>query len=147
MIGPWDSYIENRSTGQTMPMCRRNGVFVMQLKALPSTHATRYGEVLRTEDEFGFQEAGVNQNVAEMRECTKTKREIGARTEGCVAKIEGVGDVRREELEEWESMTKRRSSLLSSKKRVCNCIHAEQHSLFPERLRFAVSRRRDIIRL
>ena len=68
------------------------------------------GEVPRTEDEFGFQEAGVNQNVEEMRECSETKREIGARTEGCVAKIEGVGDVRREELEEWQSMTKRRSS-------------------------------------
>ena len=41
VIGPWDSYIENRSTGQRMPMSRRNGVFVMQLKAVPSTHATR----------------------------------------------------------------------------------------------------------
>ena len=78
------------------------------------------GEVPRTEDEFGFQEAGVNQNVEEMRECIQTKREIGARTEGGVAKIEGVGDVRPEELEEWESMTKRRSSLLPPKKRACN---------------------------
>ena len=94
-----------------------------------------YGEVPRTEDEFGFQEAGVNQNVEEMRGCSKTKREIGARTEGCVARIEGVGDVRREELEEWESMTKRRSSLLPSKERVCNYIHTKQHTPFPERLR------------
>ena len=39
--GPQDSYIENRSTGQRMPMSRRNGVFVMQLKAQPSTDATR----------------------------------------------------------------------------------------------------------
>ena len=52
----------------------------------------------------------MNQYVEEMRQYYKTKREFGARTEGCVAKIEGVGDVRREELEEWESMTKRRSS-------------------------------------
>ena len=77
----------------------------------------------------------MNQNVEEKRECSKTKREIGARTEGCVAKIEGVGDVRREELEEWESRTKRRSSLLSSKKRVCNKNHPKQHSPFPERPR------------
>ena len=55
------------------------------------------GEVPRTEDEFGFQEAGVNQNLEEMRECYKTKREIGARTERYVTKIEGVGDVMREE--------------------------------------------------
>ena len=41
VIGPWDSYVENRSTGQRMPMSSRNGVFVMQLKALSSTHATR----------------------------------------------------------------------------------------------------------
>ena len=41
VIGPWDSYVENRSTGQRMPTSSRNGVFVMQLKALPSTHATR----------------------------------------------------------------------------------------------------------
>ena len=52
----------------------------------------------------------MNQYVEEMRQYYKTKMEFGARTEGCVAKIEGVGDVRREELEEWESMTKRRSS-------------------------------------
>ena len=77
----------------------------------------------------------MNQNVEEMRECSKTKREIGARTERFVAKIEGVGDVRREELGEWESMTKRRSSLLPPKKRVCKYIHPQQHSLFPERLR------------
>ena len=41
LFGPQDSYIENRSTGQKMPMSRRNGVFVMQLKAQPSTDATR----------------------------------------------------------------------------------------------------------
>ena len=61
--------------------------------------------------------------------------EIGPRTEGFVAKIEGVGDIRREELGEWESMTKRRSSLLPPQKRVCKKIHPQQHSLFPERLR------------
>ena len=44
------------------------------------------GEVPRTEDEFSFQEAGVNQDVEEMRQCCKTKRELGARTERCVAK-------------------------------------------------------------
>ena len=76
----------------------------------------------------------MNQNVEEMRECSKTKREIGARTEGFVAKIEGVGDVRCEELGEWESMTKRRSSPLPPKKRECKKIHPQQHSLFLERL-------------
>ena len=81
------------------------------------------GDVPRIQDEFGFHEAGVNQYVEEMRQYYKTKMEFGARTEGFVAKIEGVGDVRREELEEWESMTKRRSSLLPPKKRVCNKIH------------------------
>ena len=93
------------------------------------------GHVPRTEDEFGFHDAGANRNVEEMRECCKTKREIGARTEGCVAKIEGVGDVTREELGEWESMMKRRSSLLPPEKRACNYIHPKQHSPFPECLR------------
>ena len=41
VFGPQDSFFENRSTGQRMPMSRRNGVFVMQLKAQPSTDATR----------------------------------------------------------------------------------------------------------
>ena len=41
VFGPQDSYVENRSMGQRMPMSRRNGVFVMQLKAQPSTDATR----------------------------------------------------------------------------------------------------------
>ena len=45
-----------------------------------------------------------------MRECCETKRESGARTEGCVTKIEEVDDVMCEELEEWESMKERKSS-------------------------------------
>ena len=36
VFGPQDSHIENRSTGQRLPMTRRNGVFVMQLKAQAS---------------------------------------------------------------------------------------------------------------
>ena len=45
-----------------------------------------------------------------MRECCETKRESGARTEGCVTKIEEVDDALCEELEEWESMKERKSS-------------------------------------
>ena len=60
LFGPQDSYIENRSTGQKMPMSRRNGVFVMQLQGTAEHGCYEEGEIPRTEHEFGFQEAGVN---------------------------------------------------------------------------------------
>ena len=41
VFGHHESFIENISTGQRIPMCRRNGVFVMRLDAHPCQEATK----------------------------------------------------------------------------------------------------------
>ena len=66
VFGQQDSDIENRSTGQSIPMSRRKGVFVVQLNA----QAYKNGE---TEHEFGFQAASANTKTEDIRECCKTK--------------------------------------------------------------------------
>ena len=46
-FGPQESYIKNTSTGQRIPMHRRQGVFVVQLDARAGTRSTntvRFGE-------------------------------------------------------------------------------------------------------
>ena len=47
VFGQHESFIENLSTGQRIPMCRRNGVFVMRLDTQPcqkTTKSVRYNE-------------------------------------------------------------------------------------------------------
>ena len=41
VFGQHESFIENVSTGQRIPMCRRNGVFVMQLDTQPCQKTTK----------------------------------------------------------------------------------------------------------
>ena len=41
VFGPQESYIENTSSGQRIPMNRRHGLFVMQLDAQPVSRATK----------------------------------------------------------------------------------------------------------
>ena len=41
VFGQHESFIENTSTGQRIPMCRRNGVFVMRLDAQPCQKAAK----------------------------------------------------------------------------------------------------------
>ena len=47
VFGQHESFIENVSTGQRIPMCRRNGVFVMRLDTQPcqkTTKSVRFNE-------------------------------------------------------------------------------------------------------
>ena len=41
VFGQHESFIENVSTGQRIPMCRRNGVFVVRLDTQPCQRATK----------------------------------------------------------------------------------------------------------
>ena len=110
VFGPQDSHIENTSTGQRLPMTRRNGVVVMQLKAQAGADETKDGEVGRTDHKFGFWEAGVSRNPEETCERCKIKTGSKAGTAGHVTRIGGVDDAVREESEEIKDMTKKRTS-------------------------------------
>ena len=57
VFGHRESFIENVSTGQRIPMCRRNGVFVMQLDTQPcqkTTKSVRFNEEDATRKTSGF---------------------------------------------------------------------------------------------
>ena len=119
VFGQHESFIENVSTGQRIPMCRRNGVFVMQLDTQPcqkTTKSVRFNEegVMKRMD-VGFHEAGVTNNAEEIRERCKTETNIEMRRQGGMAKIDGVdegGEVEgaggREESDEWEEFGNRK---------------------------------------
>ena len=81
MFGQQDSYIENASTGQIIPMSRRNAMFVRQLKAQTSADSTKM---------MGFEESNTNSVFRRpFRERCKTIIETQARTEVLMARIEG----------------------------------------------------------
>ena len=57
VFGQHESFIENVSTGQRIPMCKRNGVFVMQLDTQPcqkTTKSVRFNEEDATRKTSGF---------------------------------------------------------------------------------------------
>ena len=52
VFGQHESFIENVSTGQRIPMCRRNGAFVMRLDTQPCKKVTKSSR-LDEEDAMG----------------------------------------------------------------------------------------------
>ena len=69
-----DSYIEKQEHGPESAHQQEKRRVCHVAQGTAEHVCDEDGHVPRTEDKFGFQEAGVNQNVEEMRECSKTKR-------------------------------------------------------------------------
>ena len=103
VFGPQESYIENTSTGRSIPTSTRTGVLVIQLDAQAGSrtaNAVTFDEPHTNARTPFFQAAGVNQNVEEIHERCKTKTENQARKGVHVTRIEQVADVEHEKSEE-----------------------------------------------
>ena len=61
VFGQNESFIENVSTGHRIPMCRRNGVFVMRLDTQPCQKTTK---------SVTFNEEGVTEKMSGFRRLT-----------------------------------------------------------------------------